>query len=256
MDDGEPLSDDVLHVLATRLRKKEAARAVALLLSSQPMVEREKYDNWDGGLYYVRLVVRSDASALAMMDDEEVTQITTIIGEVAAPLLAETDQETFDGVRFVPVGGAPAGWRDQTLAWLRGNEVTNQGRVRSDNVAPLTHDGLLFRSRAEIHLYNALKASGITFAPLPVFIRGGQKYRRIEPDFLVIKDGYVFQVEVDGDRYHDESPVTAQSRTAPMEYEGVKVRRFGASELRTAESAQQAVRRLLAWIEKEKNNRT
>lgn len=256
MDAEKPLSDEVMHVLTARLRKKDAARAVALLLSAQATVESEKYDNWDGGLYYVRLILRVDAATLASMDDEEVQQLAAAIGEVAAPLLEEVEQDSFDGVKFIAVGGPPEGWRTEMQAWLRGSGVTNQGRVRSDNLPPLDRDGLLFRSQPEINLYVALKANGLTFAPLPVFIRGGKSYRRIEPDFVVIKDGFVFQVEVDGDRYHDESPVAAQSRTAPMEYEGVKVRRFAASELETVEAAQNAVKRLLVWIEKEKSNRS
>jgi len=43
-------------------------------------------------------------------------------------------------------------------------------------------DGLLFRSQPEINLYRAFKALGITFAPLPVFIRGGETY----PTFRII----------------------------------------------------------------------
>lgn len=67
--------------------------------------------------------------------------------------------------------------------------MTNQGRVRSKNVAPRERDGLLFRSQAEINLYLALKQVGVSFAPLPVFVRGGREYQRIEPDFIILKDG-------------------------------------------------------------------
>jgi hypothetical protein len=76
-------------------------------------------------------------------------------------------------------------WRLKAKAWLRGEGVNNQGRVRSDKIAPYTRDGLLFRSKPEINLYNALKGRGITFAPLPVFIRGGDDPRRKEPDFVI-----------------------------------------------------------------------
>lgn len=76
------------------------------------------------------------------------------------------------------------------MAWLRGEGITNQGRVRSDNIAARAFDGLLFRSQPEINLYGALKAAGVSFAPLPVFVRGGHDYRRIEPDFIIVKDGW------------------------------------------------------------------
>jgi hypothetical protein len=92
-------------------------------------------------------------------------------------------------VFIVPADEAPSDWRKQTLAWLRGEGVTNQGRVRSDNIAARQYDGLLFRSDQEINLYRAFKALGVTFAPLPVFVRGGNEYRRIEPDFIVVKGG-------------------------------------------------------------------
>lgn len=65
------------------------------------------------------------------------------------------------------------GWRASARAWARGEGINNQGQVRTDNIASRRHDGLLFRSQAEVHLYDALKARGVYLAPLPVFIRGG-----------------------------------------------------------------------------------
>lgn len=178
------------------------------------------------------------------------------MSEAAEPVLELSDNDTFTGTTIRPAGAAPKGWREHDERWLKGENVSNQGRVRSDNVATREEDGLLFRSDAEVTLYRALKRRGVTFAPLPVFIRGGTTYHRLEPDFLIIKDGLVFQVEVDGDTYHRESPVDAQKRTAPMEYEGVKVRRYLASQLATDKAAAQVVDGLLKWIEKEKANRS
>ena len=37
-------------------------------------------------------------------------------------------------------------WRNKARRWLSGEGLSNQGRVRSDNVAPYQVDGLLFRS--------------------------------------------------------------------------------------------------------------
>src|SRR5690606_20385178 len=87
-------------------------------------------------------------------------------------------------VKIVPAVVEDPQWREKAAAWLTGSKTSNQGCVRSNNVAPLTVDGLLFRSQAEIHLYRALKACGVSCAPLAVFVRGGESYRRIEPDFL------------------------------------------------------------------------
>lgn len=56
-----------------------------------------------------------------------------------------------------------------------------------------------FHSRPEIYLYHALKSFRITVAPLPVFIRGGADYRRLEPDFVIVLRGLLMVVEVDGE---------------------------------------------------------
>src|SRR5690606_35974377 len=100
-------------------------------------------------------------------------------------------------------------WRENAKTWIAGLNISNQGRVRSDNLAPHTCDGLRFRSQPEINLYKALKSLGVTFAPLPVFIRGGEDYQRIEPDFVILQDGILLIVEVDGDTTHQETPVEA-----------------------------------------------
>ena len=133
--------------------------------------------------------------------------------------------------------------------------MSNQGRARSDNVASKQADGLLFRSQPEIHLYRAFKTLGVTFAPLPVFVRGGESYRRIEPDFLVLKGGLVLQVEVDGDTVHRETPLEAQNRTNMMVHEGVHVERVNAADCGTIEKAKATAQRLLGILEKLRSNR-
>ena len=116
-------------------------------------------------------------------------------------------------------------------------------------------DGLLFRSQPEIHFYKALKALGVSFAPLPVFIRGGEAYRRIEPDFVIIKDGVVLIVEIDGDTVHQESPLDAHNRTMMLVHEGVHVERVNAKECETAEAAKECAKKILAVINKLKTNK-
>ena len=141
-------------------------------------------------------------------------------------------------------------WRQKAIAWLRGEGITNQGRVRSDNIASRQHDGLLFRSGPEIMLYRALKAKGVSFAPLPVFIRGGTDYRRIEPDFIIVKDGAVMAVEVDGDTMHHETPVEAHNRTTMLVHEGVYLERVNADACDTEERAMACAAKLLAILAK------
>ena len=115
------------------------------------------------------------------------------------PIMRGVSGEHITSVLVVPLVTGDTGWQNKAKAWLAGQGVSNQGRVRSDNIASRSFDGLLFRYQPEIDLYQALKAIGVSFAPLPVFIRGGKTYRRIEPDFVILKSGLVMAVEVDGD---------------------------------------------------------
>ncbi len=146
-------------------------------------------------------------------------------------------------------------WRDQAKAWSAGKGITNQGRVRSDNIAPKTCDGLLFRSEPEINLYKALKTLGVSFAPLPVFVRGGKTYSRIEPDFVILKDGIVMIVEVDGDTVHTETPADAHARTTMLAHEGAAIERVKASECATEELAKGCAEKLLTALAKLKTSR-
>ncbi|SDO46321.1 hypothetical protein SAMN04489798_3014 [Pseudomonas arsenicoxydans] len=112
------------------------------------------------------------------------------------------------------------------MRYVKGEGVTNQGRVRSDNIASREHQGLLFRSKAEVTLFIALTRAQLPVAPLPVFVRIGKFYNRLEPDFVVIYKGLTFIIEVDGDTYHRESPAEADKRLVPLTWEGVEVRRI------------------------------
>lgn len=156
-------------------------------------------------------------------------------------------------VFIVPADEAPTNWRKQALAWLWGEGVTDQGRVRSDNIAARQYDGLLFRSEQEINLYRALKAAGVSFAPLPIFVRGGNGYRRIEPDFVVVKGGMIAVIEVDGN--HQESPVEAHDRTTMLVHEGAHVERVRASDCSTSDGAEMCARRVLASLAKVRASR-
>jgi hypothetical protein len=141
-------------------------------------------------------------------------------------------------------------WRQKTRQFISGEGITNQGRVRSDNIAARQHDGLLFRSRPEILFYEALKKAGIPFAPLSVVLRGGVQYNRIEPDFVIYNYGIMMIVEIDGDLYHSETPAAAHARLKFLLDEGAKLERVTASECETPEQAREVVARVIATIDK------
>jgi hypothetical protein len=232
------------------LKERGAAREIAVLVNSEVHGYSADYDNWNGGTDIWGLRLALDISLFGRLSSEERDSAATIITEVAAPFFAEFSNDRFWRATIVPKAAPNAQWREQAAAFLSGTGITNQGRVRSDNIASRQVDGLLFRSEPEIHLYRAFKALGVTFAPLPVFLRGGSTYARLEPDFVVIKDGLIMVVEVDGDTYHKESPVEAHQRLAPLDHEGAKIERVRADDCNTPETAKACAAKLVQILEK------
>lgn len=83
-----------------------------------------------------------------------------------------------------------------------------------------------------------------------MFVRGGKEYRRIEPDFVIVRDGMIAIVEVDGDTVHQESPADAHARTKMLADEGAIVERVRASDCDTADKAIDCARRVLDSLTK------
>jgi hypothetical protein len=229
-----------------------AAREVAVLAEAQATIEQTGYDSWDGGqnFYAVRLEV--PVWLYCQFDDSQRQELEKAILDKIQPLLRGSPGEHVVNVILTPQMYADDRWQEKAKAWVAGKGVTNQGRVRSNNIAARRFDGLLFRSQPEIELYQALKASGVSFAPLPVFIRGGERYRRIEPDFVVVKGGIMMAVEVDGDTVHHETPAEAHNRLTMLAHEGVHIERVNATECDNAEKARNCAKRLMDVMAKMK----
>lgn len=69
--------------------------------------------------------------------------------------------------------------------------------------AALEHDGLRFRSRAEIQIHSALKRRKVLFFPNAAAILGGRTEEdKKEPDFLVCLNGKWGLLEVMGEPFH------------------------------------------------------
>jgi hypothetical protein len=147
-------------------------------------------------------------------------------------------------------------WRAEMARILSGETVSNQGRVRSTNIATIQEDGLLFRSEPEVMFYRAAKKAGLVFAPLPVFLqRVNGKDSRREPDFVIVQDGITLIVELDGRTTHRESPVEAQQRLAFLTDQGVKLHRIPANNCWTEENAARCVNEVKGVIERLKKLR-
>ncbi|CAM3231121.1 hypothetical protein DESA109040_03970 [Deinococcus saxicola] len=145
--------------------------------------------------------------------------------------------------------GSGNDWQDKAKATLAGSGLTNQGRVRSDSIAPIVHQGLLFRSPPEAKLFDALKRANLLFAPLPVFIRSASG-NRIEPDFIIISEGTTLLVEVDGSTYHTETPLAAQERLEEFTDAGVQHIRVAASDCMNDADADKVAQKVKERLER------
>ena len=256
-DETYSLSDNLevfLGTLAGLFAAEGMAREVAVLTLAQPRIQYVEVDNWDGGTDVWKIILGIEIGLFTQLGDER-KAIEDALSDKAGLALRIFERTWVKEFVLVPEITDDPHWREKSQAWLTGKGMTNQGRVRSDNVAGLTCDGLLFRSQPEIWLYQALKSLGVSFAPLPVFVRGGEAYRRIEPDFVVFKGGVLMIVEVDGDTVHRESPVEAHARTTMLVHEGAHVERVRADECADAQKARACATRLIGILEKIRANR-
>ena len=243
------LNSSIEAILATVARLFAAegnAREVAILANAQGSL-RYLEEDWGTVFYCLHLQI---PGWLFSQLGSEVETCEGIIQEKASLVSRPFAGEFIRAVSITPFVKADDNWRDKAKKWLAGDGVNNQGRVRSDNIPSKSLDGLLFRSENEIFLYKALKSLGVSFAPLPVFVRGGETYRRIEPDFVIIKSGVILVVEVDGDTDYHETPAEAHNRTTMLAHEGVHIERVRGAECATQELADAGAKRILQIIEK------
>jgi hypothetical protein len=241
--DAEAVAGTLAHIAAA----EGDAAAVAVLAVAIPSLVVTGYDNYNGGVDILALFLEIPTGLYAQLFRRR-EAIEQSLGPMLQPIINAHPGYWAGSVSITPAEAPPENWRDRAKAWLAGEGTNNQGRVRSDNIASRTCDGLLFRSQPEIYLYKAFKSAGVSFAPLPVFVRGGAEYRRIEPDFVIVHNGLIAVVEVDGDTVHEESPVEAHARTTMLVHEGAHVERVTASECETPEKATACAKRIIATL--------
>src|SRR3569832_1082676 len=179
---SEPfVTEDLIASAVEALKVTGDARGIAVLVAGKCQLEQ-----WgsDFGIDYWRLFVALPVSLYYAISDDDRKTTEASIAEVIRPFFSTLSNDTLESVVLTPlVTAASDGWREEALRFVRGEGVTNQGRVRSDNIASKQHQGLLFRSRAEIVRGAARIRAKLAVAPLPVFVRVGKAYNRLEPDF-------------------------------------------------------------------------
>lgn len=250
-------SDDLLEaIFATAARllvNQRQVAAASLLANGGGRIFHWEHDSWDGGYDTWRLSLAIPAEVYFELDgkEERENEINNAL-RLAMEGIASPDVVA---VKIVTALDSDPDWRSKVRQHISGEGITNQGRVRSGNIAAREHDGLLFRSKPEVEFYNALKRTGVAFAPLSVVMHGGITYLRVEPDFVIYKDGIIMIVEIDGDLFHSENPSSAHARLKFMTDEGAKLERISAVECNTLQKAQEAVARVLETIEKHRRAR-
>jgi hypothetical protein len=165
VSDLEPLLATVARLFAA----DGSAREVAILANAQASIKETSYDNWNGGTTGHSLFLAIPNPLYSQVVGELEICEQKILDKTTS-LLRQYPNDHLEKVHIAPILTADKDWREKAKTWLNGEGVSNQGRVRSDNVATRLADGLLFRSEPEIFLYKALKSAGVSFAPLPVFV--------------------------------------------------------------------------------------
>lgn len=237
------------------LKMRGCAREVAILAAGKASFEEDPYDTGFDNIAQWCITVRLPAHFYTRLDERERGSRESRITATAQELYPAGNCGFVSRTDIVVDVAARENWKEHAKAWLRGAGTNNQGRVRSDNLPSREIDGLLFRSWPEVHLYQALKTLGVAFAPLPVFLRGGDKYQRLEPDFVVLQEGAVLVIEVDGDPFHVESPAEADERTRIFKHEGALIERVRATACDTPEKAVACAKKLLADFERWRRTR-
>jgi hypothetical protein len=88
------------------------------------------------------------------------------------------------------------GWREEfATSVILG--TANQAVFTFKNIPKILHEGLYFRSKTEIKIYNELVNRGLLVIPLCVTVLGAHNNYK-EPDFIVCKDGKWGILEVNG----------------------------------------------------------
>jgi hypothetical protein len=114
-------------------------------------------------------------------------------------------------------------WREHLRQVAKGQKVTNQGRLREQNDPVIVWKSLIFRSKAEKVIAEALDRAGVMFFPNCAARLGPTEHRHNkEPDFLICCDGKWGILEVDGKALHQEA-AQDHERDRQFRQQGIKV---------------------------------
>lgn len=240
--------EDFLATMTRVLMERGERNAIGVLAHGTTTARCDPFFDFGRYHYQWHLTTRLPPEVYGRLGAETRKSTEAVLQQVADEVFGKDDDDSNIEKFFITAAIVkdPA-WKHTGLEFVRGHgEIHNQGRVRSDNPAMKMHDGLFFRSAAEVNFYKACKEANLVCAPLPVFLRpGGTRPYRIEPDMIILRNGHIIQVEINGSPFHEERAVDAQERTIAMQREGVEVFYIDADKCKTVEKAQTELHRLL-----------
>ena len=106
---------------------------------------------------------------------------------------------------------------------IKDESINNQGWGHSSNPAPIWHWNVRHRTWYEALFTEACILRNILTFPLPLVLFGS---KRIEPDYIVIMDGILELIELDGPSHDSELASFEQERLKPFRDNLVDVMRF------------------------------
>jgi hypothetical protein len=244
-----PVSNAALRCTITDLlMARGAIDATSLLVHGQSEPEQVDFENGET-IWRISLLVpsRHYCGVAPNLLDHVRDQILGAAQESIRAFHGHCIRTVSISPESVPVDG----WEHRTRAWLKLQATSNQGRIRSDSIAQVQVDGLLFRSRCEANAFQALVDNGQTVLPLPAVVSGSPQLRRFEPDFILIRRFGPIVLEIDGSPFHNKSKEEEERRLEPLTKNGIKVRRIDADRVSTPWAARQAIQTLLAELDLE-----
>jgi hypothetical protein len=159
--------DAILATTAKLLVRNGNVAAASILANAEPFLRIEDSE-YGQNHWKLNLVIPAEAYFVMKEDLTTDLRIEYEIDGALRNVMQAASTRDYITCRIVPAIEEDQGWRDKMRQLISGEGISNQGRVRSDNIATRQYDGLLFRSRPEVYFYDALKREGVPFAPLSV----------------------------------------------------------------------------------------
>ncbi|MEO8611639.1 MAG: hypothetical protein ABI690_27315 [Chloroflexota bacterium] len=204
----EQLSNDDLDILIFNTNQLLLARGKIEAVGLLTTLDFKIYDGTnDFGDDFCVLDARVPLSQYEYLrsliaDLESLTKYTEIFENIASIINEIIPYDYY--IRFITCTLDPSippdNWRSDLS-----NTITalssNQALFTFQNSAKLIHDGLNFRSKTEIKIYDGLVKRGLLVLPLPVAVMGKPRAYK-EPDFVVCYNGKMGILEIHGDKWH------------------------------------------------------